>query len=60
VTTQMKYNVAPFMIGVHYFVHWTNLVVLVLSKLNLVVLLKALLQALYGFFPHSPKKFLEF
>jgi hypothetical protein len=21
VTTQMKYNVAPFMIGVHYFVH---------------------------------------
>jgi hypothetical protein len=33
---------------------------LVLSKLSLVVQLEALLHTLYGFFFHSPKKFLEF
>jgi hypothetical protein len=42
VTTQMKDNVAPFMIGMHCFAYWTNLVVLLLSKLNLVVRSKAL------------------
>ncbi len=35
VITQMKENVAPFRMGIHYFVHQTNLVVLVLSKLSL-------------------------
>jgi hypothetical protein len=33
---------------------------LVLSKLSLVVQLEGLLHILYGFFFHSPKKFLEF
>ncbi len=60
VTMQMKKNVAPFLMGIHYFVHRTNLAMLVLSKLSLVVQLEALLHDLYGFFSHSPKKFLEF
>jgi len=52
----MKENAAPFLMQIHCFTHQTNLVVLILSKLGLV----ALLQALYGFFFHSHKKFLEF
>jgi hypothetical protein len=32
--TQMKENVAPFMVGILCFVHPINLVVLVLSKLD--------------------------
>jgi hypothetical protein len=34
--------------------------VLVLLELSLVAHLKALVEALYGFFYHSPKTFLEF
>jgi hypothetical protein len=60
ITAQMKENVVIFMMGIHCFAHRTNLVVLVLSKLKLVVQLKALLQALYGFFSHSPKNFLKY
>jgi hypothetical protein len=41
VTTQMKDNVVPFMIGVHCFAHKTNLTMLVLSKLSLVLCLEA-------------------
>ncbi len=59
-TKQMKENVAPFIMGIHCFVHPSNLVVLVLSMLTLVAQLEALLQALYGFFFHSPKKFLKY
>jgi hypothetical protein len=55
VTTQMKDNVAPFMLGMHCFAHWTNLVVLVLSKFNLVAHLETLFQVLYAFFFHPPK-----
>ncbi len=54
-TTQMKDNVALFMIGMHCFVHRINLTMLVLSKVHL----ETLLQAMYGFFL-SPKKILEF
>jgi hypothetical protein len=36
------------------------LMVLTLLKLNLVAHFKALLEALYGVFYHSPKKFFEF
>jgi hypothetical protein len=59
-TTQMKKNMAPFMMGIHCFAYQINLDVLVLSKLRLVVQLEALLQVLYGFFSHSPKKFLKY
>ncbi len=60
VTTKMKKMVVPFMIEIHCFVQQTNLVMLVLSKLNLVAWLEVLLQAIYVFFFHSFKKFLEF
>jgi hypothetical protein len=42
VTTQMKEIMVPFVIGVHCFVHRTNLAMLILSKLSLVVHLEAL------------------
>ncbi len=60
IITQMKENVVPFMMGIHCFAHQINMDVLVLSKLRMVVQLEALLQALYGFFFHSPKKFLKY
>jgi hypothetical protein len=56
----MKETMVPFFMGVHCFVHRTNLDVLMLSKLNLMTRLRALLQAMYAFFFHSPKKYLEF
>jgi hypothetical protein len=37
VTTQMKELMVPFVIGMHCFVHQTNLAMLILSKLSLVV-----------------------
>jgi hypothetical protein len=36
VTTQMKENVVPFLMEIHFFTHQTNLVVLILSELSLV------------------------
>ncbi len=60
VITKMKKTIAPFMIEVHCFVQQMNLVMLVLLKLNLVAWLEVLLQAMYVFFFHSFKKFLEF
>jgi hypothetical protein len=42
VTTKMKDNVVPFMIGMHCFAHKTNITMLVLLKLSLVVCLEAL------------------
>jgi hypothetical protein len=60
VIIQMKETIVPFFMGVHCFVHRINLDVLMLSKLNLVDKLGALLQAMYAFFSHSPKKYLEF
>ncbi len=50
----------PFFMGVHCFAHKKNLDVLMFSKLNLVIQLGALFQAMYAFFSHSPKKYLEF
>jgi hypothetical protein len=47
--TQMKENVAPFMMGIHCFAHRTNLVVLVLSKLTLVAQLEAFCKLYMGF-----------
>ncbi len=45
VTSQMKENVVPFLMGIHSFTHQSNLVVLAWSKLTLVGWLEALLQA---------------
>jgi hypothetical protein len=60
VTIRMKETMAPFFMGVHYFVHQTNLAMFVLSKLSLGAQLEALFQAMYPFFFHSLKKYLEF
>ncbi len=40
--------------------HWINLVVQTLSKLHLVVTIESLVQCLYSYFAHSPKRHLEF
>jgi hypothetical protein len=46
--------------GIHYFAHKTNLVVITLFNLELVHQLEAVLQNLLAFFVHNPKKFFEF
>ncbi len=48
VTTQMKKNVVPFLMGIHFFTHQNNLVVLAWSKLIFVGQLEALLQAYWN------------
>jgi hypothetical protein len=60
VTLQFKLKVVPFFIRIHYFAHKTNLAMVTISKLHLMCWLKGILQALYVFLVHSPKKFLEF
>jgi hypothetical protein len=60
VITKMKKPIVPFMIEVYCFVQQTNLVMLVLLNFNLAAQLEMLLQAMYVFFFHSLKKFLEF
>jgi hypothetical protein len=44
---------------VHYTVHWTNLEVQTISNLPLVSYIKNILQFLYAYFNHSPKRHLE-
>ncbi len=43
VITQTKEQTTPFLIGVHYVAHRTNLVILVLSKLSLVMHIEGML-----------------
>jgi hypothetical protein len=48
-------------IGVHCMIHCTNLAIQVtLLELTLVVQIESLLQCLYSYFAHSPKRQLEF
>jgi hypothetical protein len=51
VTLQFQEKVAPFLIRMHCFAHKTNLIVIILLKLDLVCQLQALLQNLYVFLP---------
>ena len=60
ITLQLKEYVAPFLFGVHYMAHRTNLAVEPLSRLLLVSKLETLCQAMYNYFKHSSKKHLEF
>ncbi len=55
VTLQFQKRVAPFLIRMHCFAHKTNLIVIILSKLDLVCQLKAFLQNLYVFLPMAHK-----
>jgi hypothetical protein len=57
---QFKEKVSPFLSGVHCFAHETNLVVVTLSNLDLECWLEGILQNMYAFFTHNPKKFIEF
>jgi hypothetical protein len=50
----------PLNLLVHCMAHYINLVVQTLSGLILVVQIDSLLQCLYFYFAHSPKKHLEF
>ncbi len=60
VTQQFKEKVVPFIIGVHCFIHKTNLVVITLLDVPFIHWLELLLQSLYIFFANSSKKFVEF
>jgi hypothetical protein len=60
VTQQFQEKVSPFVMRVHYFAHKTNLAVIILSNVLLVHRLELLIQSLYAFFAHSPKKFVKF
>jgi hypothetical protein len=53
-------NKIPHFIKVHCIAHKTNMTKVIMLELNQVKRLKGLFQALYVFFTHSPKKFLEF
>lgn len=59
-TLQFKEKVTPFLSGVHYFAHETNLVVVTLLDLDLVCQLEGILQNMYAFFTHNPKNFTKF
>ncbi len=52
VITLVKGTMVPFTMGLHYFVHHTNLAMLVLSRLSLVIQLEVLLQVINSFFSH--------
>ncbi len=46
--------------GIHCMSHHTNLIVQTLSHLDFVFRMKSLLQSLYMFFSHSPKRHIKF
>jgi hypothetical protein len=56
VTVQLKEHHAPFLSGMHCMSHRTNLAVQTLSQVPLVMRIEELLQSLYSFFSHSPKR----
>jgi hypothetical protein len=56
---ERKENV-PFMIGVHYMTHRTNLVIQTLSQMGIVRKIEDVLQNLYAYFFHSLKRTQEF
>jgi hypothetical protein len=60
VITQTREHIALYFIAMNCVPYQTNLVILVLIKLSLVVHVESILQSLYAFLTHSPKKVLEF
>lgn len=59
IITQVKDNIVPYLIIVHYVVHQINLFIIVLTKLSLVSHIETLLQALCALFVHNPKNNLD-
>jgi hypothetical protein len=60
VIKQINTNYAPFSIGVHWIVHRYNLAFKTLSTLGIVSSIKDMLQSCHAYFPHGPKRHLEF
>jgi hypothetical protein len=56
VIVQLKDSHAPFVMEIHCMSHRTNLVVQTLSQVPLVARIEDMLQSLYSFFSHSPKR----
>ncbi len=56
VIVQLKYKNAPFFIIVHSMNHHTNLIVQVIFELGIVWEIEDVLQNLYAYFFHSPKR----
>jgi hypothetical protein len=59
VTTKMMQNHVPFMSGVHYMAHCTNLAIQTLSNLSLVGKIKNFFTSMHIYFAHNPKHPLE-
>jgi hypothetical protein len=59
ITQQISADYVLHIQGIQCMVHHTNLVVQVLSKLNMVNKLESLFQTLYAYFYKSPKRHLE-
>ncbi len=55
VTTQLMHKHAPFVSGVHFMAHCTNLAIQTFSGLTLVAKIETLLVGMYNFFTHSHK-----
>ncbi len=60
VTTQLMQKHAPYLSGVHYMAHCTNVLVATLSSLRLVSKVENLLAGMYNSFTHNTKWHLEF
>ncbi len=60
VTVQIQCQYAPFVTNVHCMAHETNLTIQTFSNLPLVSCIESLLQCIYAYFNHSPKRHLEF
>lgn len=55
VTTQLMQKHAPYLSGVHYMAHCTNVLVATLSSLRLVSKVENLLAGMYNSFTHNTK-----
>ncbi len=55
----IQWQYVPFIVSVHCMAHLTNLVAQTFSNLPLVSWIENLLQCLYGYFNHSPKRHLK-
>ena len=60
VTSQLRKEFDPFLLGIHYCGHRLNLVVQSLVETQIVSGMEALLAALHAYFAKSPKKAFEF
>jgi hypothetical protein len=58
--TLVKGTMVSFTMGLHFFVHHTNLAMLVLSKLSLIIQFEVLLQVIMHFSPIDLKTILNF